>query len=270
MNFNEFKNLIKRKLGTIFNLTFLLVVLVIIFSLLSGLKYSSRSKLLIVQNAKTNDAYLTSRSNEYLGNLLSEVVYSGSFLSLVINNSQYKIDRDYFSNNYNDRLKIWRKTVSTKTVSDTGIIEIDVYHPIPDQARLISLAINDILINNNSLYYGGGGISLVILDQPLVSNYPDKPNLILNTLFSLFFGLFISLIFIYLYPEKSYDIRLWPKRKEKIVYVRKSSPIKVETSFNNHYQEKMFVASDDNKRNGDEQKDGDDNFVARGDMSGIL
>ena len=237
MEFNEFKNLVKRKTGTIFSLTFLLIVLVMIFSLLGGLKYSAQSKLLVVQDTGSADAYVVSRSNEYLGNLLSQVVYSGSFLNLVMSNSQYKVSQEYFSGTYNERLKLWRKSISTKTLADTGIIEVSIYHPNPDQARLISLAVNDVLINNNAIYHGGDGVKVSILDQPLVSNYPDQPNLVLNFVFAFVLGLFLSFIFIYLYPEKIYSVRLWPKsNREKRLMEKgliKKGPIAIKVDTDN-------------------------------------
>lgn len=232
MEFNDFKNLIKRKTGTIFSLTFLLIVLVMIVSLLGGLKYSAQSKLLVVQDTGSADAYAVSRSNEYLGNLLSQVVYSGSFFNLVINNPQYKVAQEYFSGTYNERLKLWRKSISTKTIADTGIIEVSIYHPNPDQARLISLAVNDVLINNNGNYHGGDGVEVSILDQPLVSNYPDQPNLVLNFVFAFALGLFLSLIFIYLYPEEVYSVRLWPKSNREKRFVRKG-PIAIKVNTDN-------------------------------------
>ncbi len=230
MEFNDFKNLLKRKTGTIFSLSFLLIALVMIFSLLGGLKYSSQSKLLVVQNTGNADAYAVSRSNEYLGNLLSEVVYSGSFFNLVISNPQYKVAQEYFSGTYSERLKLWRKSISTKTIADTGIIEVSIYHPNPDQARLISLAVNDVLINSNANYHGGDGVKVSILDQPLVSNYPDQPNLVLNFVFALALGLFLSFIFIYLYPEEIYSVRLWPRsNREKRIINKGPIAIKVDT-----------------------------------------
>jgi capsular polysaccharide biosynthesis protein len=215
MEFIDFKKLIKRKRGTIASLSFLLIVLVMGVSLLNPLKYSAKSRLLVVQNAVGADPYSVSRSNEYLGNLFSQVAYSGSFFNLVLN-SQYNIDKTYFGGSYGEQLKLWQKTISTKTQSDTGIIEINVYHPNPDQARLISLAVNDILINQNANYQGGGqGVKVSILDQPLVSDYPNQPNLLYNFAFALALGLVLSLMFIYLYPESHYDVRLWPKKRSK-------------------------------------------------------
>ncbi|MHB8903518.1 MAG: YveK family protein, partial [Patescibacteria group bacterium] len=155
MEFFDFLKLLKRKKGTIFTLVFVILVLSLGLSLLSPLKYSAKSSLLVVQNTNGVDPYTVSKSNEYLGNLFSQVAYSGSFYNLVID-SPYDIDKNYFSGDYNKQIKTWEKTISTKTLSDTGIIEVNIYHPNPYQAQQIALAVNDILINKNSNYQGGG------------------------------------------------------------------------------------------------------------------
>lgn len=276
MNFNEFTSLMKRKKGTIFSLTLLIVVLIMLISLLGGLKYSARSKVLVFQdNASLNDAYTVSRSNEYLSSLLSQVVYSSSFFNMVIENPQYKIDSNYFSGGYADRLKKWRKTVATKSVNDTGIIEVNVFHEVPDQARMISLAVNDVLINKNSNYHGGQGVTVNVLDQPLVSDYPDKPNLFFNFIFSLFLGLFLAIMYSYIYPEEVYDFCLWPKKKRKNknrkesksnreTNNRKSIPVSIETD----YTPRPERVDTDNTVNSEITEENE--YRPQGDISGIL
>jgi capsular polysaccharide biosynthesis protein len=215
MEFIDFTKLLKRKKGTIFTLVFIIIVLTLGISLLNTLKYEAKSRLLVVQNTTGNDPYTISKSNEYLGNLFAQVVYSGSFYNLVLG-SQYDVDKSYFSGTYNDQMKKWGNTNQTKTISDTGIIEINVYHPNPYQAQQIALAVNDVLINKNSNYQGNGqGIKVNIIDQPLISTYPVKPNLPQNLALALASGLLLSLFYIYLFPEERYNIRLWPTQKIK-------------------------------------------------------
>ncbi len=267
MDFNEFTALIKRKKATIFNLTFLLVVLVMLVSLLGGIKYSAKSKLLVFQdNAGLSDPYTVSRSNEYLSTLLSQVVYSSSFFNMVTTNPQYRVDTSFFPGSYADRLKLWRKTVATKVVDSSGIIEVNVYHVVPDQARIITLAINDVLINQNANYHGGQGVKVSVLDQPLVSDYPNKPNLVFNFFFSFFIGIFLSLIFIYLYPERAYDLRFFPKKKKKeVIYSNKRSvPIQVVTDF------RPSQAPAETPQISNQEMPENSNHKLSGDISGIL
>jgi capsular polysaccharide biosynthesis protein len=217
MEFTNFIKLLIKKRGTIFTVIFVIIILTMGLSLIGSLKYGAKSRLLVVQNTTGSDAYTVSKSNEYLGNLFAQVAYSGSFYNLVLD-SPYNIDKNYFSGDYNAQMKIWEKTIGTKTLSDTGIIEINIYHPNPFQAQQIALAVNDIMINKNSNYQGNGaGIKISVIDQPLVSNYPVKPNLLQNLVIALAGSLMLSLFYIYLFPEDRYSLRLWSKRRLKKV-----------------------------------------------------
>ncbi len=215
MELNTFIKLLKKKWGTIVTLTFVTIILTIAISLMFPLKYESKSSLLVIQNTKGSDPYTVSKSNEYLGNLFAQVVYSSSFYNLVVS-SNYNVDRKYFSGSYNEQIKKWQETIKTKTLNDTGIIEIYVYHPNPYQAKQISLAINDILINNNSEYQSNKSIRINVINEPLVSNYPTSPNIIQNAFIAFISGMLFSLFYIYLFPEKRYDLKLWTKNKNYV------------------------------------------------------
>lgn len=261
MEFSAFIKLIKKKAGTIGTLIFIIVILTLGVSLTSRLKYGAESKLLVIQNASSSDPYTLSRSNEYLGNLLSQVVYSGSFYDLVMN-STYNIDKNYFSGDYRHQLKTWQKTVSTKTISDTGIIVIDVYHQNPYQAQQISLAINDVIMNKNFNYQGNGQeVKVNIIDQPLVSNYPVKPNLPQNLALAIVGGFLLSLCYIYLFPEDRYDIKLWNSRKNRLLK-KPGVKVKLEDEFPNEKREEEI------KYEPKEEKKESDDII--GDINNIL
>ena len=215
MEFNEFLSLIRKKKQTIFTLMLVGIMLTVVFSLAQTMKYSVSSRLLVVQNSVGDDTYALSKSNEYLGNLFAEIVRSSSFYNQVLN-SNYNIDKNYFSGSYSQQIKKWQKTVETKTQSDTGIIEISVYHPDVQEAKKIALAINNILINSNQSYQGGQNIRINIIDQPLASTYPNKPNLLYNTLAAALISFFLSIFYIYIFPEEKHSIYLFGKRKKKI------------------------------------------------------
>ncbi len=214
MEFHEFLKLIQKKAQTIFTITLVGVMVVLLVSLVQPLSYRVKSRLLVVQNASSADAYSLSRSNEYLGGLLSKVVTSGSFYDQV-SGSKYGVDKNYFTGEYSQQLKKWQKTVSTMTDGDTGIIEVAVYHPQVSEAKKIALAINDILITSNQNYHGGENVQINIIDQPLASSYPVKPNLLVNGLLALIGFLVFSLFYIYVLPEERYSVYLFGKSIKK-------------------------------------------------------
>jgi capsular polysaccharide biosynthesis protein len=214
----DFFNLIKRKKQTIMSVVLVFLVVAMIISFAQPLKYSSESRLLVVQNfPEETDPYAISKSNEYLTSILSKVISSNLFYEDIMD-SGFLINRDYFSKNKNIKkeMKNWRKTVYAKPISDSGIIDIKVYHQNKEQLVQIANAINFILKSKHNLYHGAGNsITIKIIDKPIISTWPTKPNVLLNIFVAFIFALILSLSYIYLFPEKKYDIRLWPKKKNK-------------------------------------------------------
>jgi len=208
MELNKFLSLIKRRKQTVFSITFTFLVIVLVFTFAQPLKYRSTTKLLVVQsNNSSSDAYSISRSNQFLGNILSEVIYSDSFFELVLE-SGFNIRKDAFSDNPNKRKKQWERLVSAKSFSDTGIIVVHTYHQDKYQAKQINQAIAYILKMKHNLYHGlGDKVSVRIIDKPSISDWPVKPNIILNAIFGVLFGLLLSFGFICLYSDK--EIRIW-------------------------------------------------------------
>jgi capsular polysaccharide biosynthesis protein len=216
MSIQQFLNLIGKKKQTIVSLIIVFLGVAIIFSAVQPFRYDSNLKLLTVLNfSQSVDPYTASRSNEYLSGLLARIVGSSSFFGDV-KKAGFNIDESYFSGTEKQRLKKWNKTVKAKSVADTGIISIDVYHTDRAQAEEIANAVVYVLQNENAQYQGyGNNVTIKIIDGPITSDYPVEPNVLLNAGIALILSLFFSFCYIYLFPDEKYDIRLWPK-KEKL------------------------------------------------------
>ncbi|MFA6327775.1 MAG: hypothetical protein WCX15_02760 [Bacilli bacterium] len=214
--------LLKQKRQTIISVFLILLVIGLLFLLTQNFKYGTKSKILVIQEgAGKVDPYSVSRSVEYLSDLFSKVIYSNAFFESVMN-SDFDIDKSYFGEDYNDMMKNWKKTVSTKTLEDSGIMVISVYHEDNYQATQIALAVNHVLINEHQNYHGlGNSVKLSIIDQPVTSNYPIKPNLVYYFIVLISVSLFISLIYIYLFPERKYDINFFGEQKPKKIILEK-------------------------------------------------
>jgi capsular polysaccharide biosynthesis protein len=217
MNIHQFLNLMGKKKQTFASMLIIFVAIAVIFSAVQPFKYDSNMKLLtIISFNKDVDPYTASRSNEYLSGLLANIVSSGSFLEK-IKSSGFKIDNNYFQGTEKQQIKKWTKTVKAKSVADTGIISVDVYHTDRAQAEEIARAVAYTLQTTNSQYHGfGDGVTIKIIDQPITSNYPVQPNLLLNLALAVAFALIFSLCYIYLFPEEKYDLRLWPKKERAV------------------------------------------------------
>lgn len=217
MNSDNFLSLIIAKKQTIIIAIIIFILIAIIFTVTAPFKYGSSFKLLIIHNFRTNtDPYIASKSNEYLSSILAKIIYSNSFFTKVVGTG-FNINEDYFGKDTKERMEKWEKTVAAKAISDTGIISVDVYHPDRYQAEQIARAIIFSLRASHSLYHGyGDNVTIKVIDKPLTSDWPIKPNIILNLVTAITFGLILSLIYIYLFPEEKYNLRLWPKKQHEL------------------------------------------------------
>lgn len=218
MDIKKFVSLIKTKKQTIASIVILFVTITALITLSQPLKYNSKSSLLVVQDfPQGTDQFSISKSNEYVSNILAKVVTSNLFYSDVLN-AGFNIDKNYFSrnNNINSEMDKWKKTIQAKAIGDTGIIDINIYHPDKQQLNQIALAVNFVLQSKHGKYHGlGSSLVIKIIDKPIISIWPTSPNIILNLLLAIVVGLIISLYYIYLFQEESFNLRLWPKSRSK-------------------------------------------------------
>jgi len=212
MEFNQF---IRSKKSTLTFFFVIFLILGILITFAQPFKYSAKSKILVIQEGASGvDPFAVSRSVEYLSSLFSQVVYSNSFFNLVLN-SDFSIEKDYFNGDSAKQMKIWKQTVSAKNVENSGFINITVYHSSPNQAKQIALAINQILMTQNVNYQGvGSSVKVVVIDEPLVSNYPVQPNLLINLGIVVGTSLVFGFIYIYLFPEEKYSLSLFKSKKK--------------------------------------------------------
>lgn len=190
--------IIKQRQSVIWWWLISLLVIAVLVSFLQPLKYSAESQILVVSDySQTSDPYQISRTNEYLSSLLAQVTYSSSFFEATVK-PEYQIDTAYFGDTAKKRMTNWRNTIKVKPINDSGAISVKAYHPDKQQAEKIVRAINYNLITKNNYYHGlGEKVTLKVIDEPLVSNWPAKPNLIINFGLAIMLGLLLGLAQIY-------------------------------------------------------------------------
>ncbi|MDA3839533.1 MAG: Wzz/FepE/Etk N-terminal domain-containing protein [Patescibacteria group bacterium] len=216
MELYDFVKLIRNKKKTIFSIVFTVLVLVLLVNFVLPKKYGSEMQVLIIQkNLNNTDPYLVSKSSEHLGNVLGQVIYSGSFYKKVIN-SGFGVSETYFGKTSKDQLKKWSSTINVRNVEDTGILYISATHSDREQAELIVESIGYNLKTFHMEYHGSGeNVEVKVINEPVTSNFPVKPNMIINVIAGLVFSLLFSFIYIYLFPDRKYDLRLLPERGKK-------------------------------------------------------
>lgn len=216
MDLHEILKQMWQKKVTVIIITSFVFLLTIAISLTQPLKYSVTTRLLVVQNYNAGtDAYGIARSNQYLSNVLAQVVYSDAFYDQVMN-SGFNISSSYFPANDVERRKFWLKMIGSRALSDTGMIEVVTYHQDKRFADQVNRAVAYILQTKNNEYHGlGDKVRVKVIDNSMVSVWPVKPNLLVNSLFGLFLGLILSATY----------IKLWPN--QEIIIAKKTEPKRI-------------------------------------------
>lgn len=197
--FAKLIGILRRRWEVIIFFTLVLSLISFGISVFLPIKYSSQVTILVIQKQPNDkvDAFSAAKSAEYLGGILSKMLYTDSFIDDV-KNSPNKIQWN-FSSDPEKRKKEWAKEVSVKTVNNTGIVEVTVFDRSKLQAKKISEAIAWNFINNGQKYHGGGdSVEVKLIDGPIVSNSPAFPNIPLNVALAFLIGLVGSTGWFYL------------------------------------------------------------------------
>lgn len=167
------------------------VVLALIISFIQPLKYSSTARMLILQSGGPVDAYTASRSEERIAENLSTIVYTSTFFDQVMK-AGFNINKDIFPVDPNKRRRVWAKTVTARVSRGTGLLTVIAHHQDVSQAEQIVRAVTFVLIDRVGEYTSGGYVQARLVDDPLNSRWPTKPNIFANVFSGFFLGLFIG------------------------------------------------------------------------------
>lgn len=206
MELNEMTQFIKSKWQTVAVFVLVFTTLAFVFSVVQPQKYRSEQRFLAVSRyAEDVDPYAATRSTEHLTNLLSEVMYSQRFMDEVLS-AGFALDENVFPESPKKRKKAWQKTLSTRVLGDTGILDVAIFHKDQFVTEQLAMAVGHVLRTKHSEYHSrGNALTIQTIDQPLTSLRPVQPNIPLNTAAGFALGLVASLAFIYLFPRKEFS-----------------------------------------------------------------
>jgi len=158
-------------------------------SFLFPLRYSSTMRLLIIQKQLSQaDPYTAIKASESIADNLGQIIYTTSFFDKVMA-AKFNIDQTIFSSDEIKKRKQWREMIGTQVVRGSGMLVVSVYHVDKAQAEQIARAIAFVLTTDGWQYVGGGDLQVKLVDQPLDSRFPVKPNIPANAFMGFVLGL---------------------------------------------------------------------------------
>lgn len=196
---NPYILFILRHLKTLLWFMVLGALLAFSLSLLQEKQYEASGRLIIVSRNLNLDPYYASKAGERLGSILVETIYSNAFLNDILKSNSKIIDD--FGLTISQRIKNWKKTISARIKSSSGVLDLSVFHIDQNQALAIASSVFDKITENAQKYIGGQGVEIQVIDPPTVSPKPVRPSIFFNVLIGASIGLFGTLIMIYLFSE---------------------------------------------------------------------
>ena len=155
-----------KNIKTIAFFAVVIMILSLVLSFIQPPKYQSSAKLLVVTSQESIDSYAASYTADYVATVLSEVIYSNSFIDNVYK-TRFSLNDD-LGFTQEKKQKNWKKMVRVRTKEGRGIIFIDVLHKDRDQADQFAQAIVHALITKHDLYHGlGDQIAIKVIDNPV-------------------------------------------------------------------------------------------------------
>jgi uncharacterized protein involved in exopolysaccharide biosynthesis len=178
------------------------LILALIISFVQPLKYSSTARLLILQDAGSSvDAYTASRSEERIAENLATIVYTSTFFDQVVG-SGFSINPDFFPKEDLKRRRLWGKTVNATVSRGSGLLSLTAFHKDIHQAEQIVRAVSFILTERAGDFTSGGTIQVRLVDAPLNSRWPVKPNIFANIASGFFLGALVGVAYVLVQSQR--------------------------------------------------------------------
>ena len=164
-----------------------------VITLLFPLEYRADAQVLIISKTRYGvDPYTVVKSAERVGENLAQVMETDDFLRKVREAEGYRLDWSRFDGlNERQKRRAWPKMIAGSVVYGTGVLNVSTYHSSAEQAKLFSAAVSDTVVNK-AWEYVGADVILKVVNSPIVTRFPARPNIFLNVLLGFVAGLFVG------------------------------------------------------------------------------
>lgn len=177
-------------------------------TLLFPLEYRADAQVLIISKSRYGvDPYTVVKSAERVGENIAQIVGTSDFYTKVRDEEGYNIDWSRFDALTElKKRKLWKKTMQPGVVYGTGVLTLSAYHTDPQQAMNLVAAASEALVKRGWEYVGGD-VTIKVVNNPVVTRFPVRPNLITNGILGFVAGILLGAVII---------MRFWWKKETHI------------------------------------------------------
>lgn len=163
-------------------------------------EYSSTMRVLVVQKYTLTDSYTAAKSAEKISKGLASVIHTSTFIDKIAQNKTVNIS-EILVLSEKDKRDTWEKTVGADKIGDTSMLEITAYDEDPKKAESLVKAVANVLVTEGDAYHGAGDtVDLRVVDSPLTSAFPARPNLMLYGPAAFVLGALAGVLFVFFRP----------------------------------------------------------------------
>lgn len=194
------------KLRRFFVQTWLVYVLAIIFGMSTVVflavfktpEYSAEVDLLIVQQYTINDPFTATKSATAVRDNLADIIHTTSFYNQVRESGRIELSA-LEALPEEEKREQWEKIVETESSASSPSLKIVGYDESQSQAEAIASGVAQTLVEHGKEYHSSPDtITLRVIDDPIVSNYPTRPNLLRNGIATAMLGAMIGGLILFL------------------------------------------------------------------------
>jgi len=81
--------------------------------------------------------------------------------------------------------------MNPSVVYGTGVLNVSAYHPDAEQAKMLAgAAVN--ALSSKGWEYVGGDVTIKVVNEPIVTRFPVRPNVVLNAVLGFIVGVLLS------------------------------------------------------------------------------
>lgn len=156
-------------------------------------EYRAEAQVFILSSSRYGvDPYTVVKSAERVGENMVQIMKTNDFYQKVRSQPGFGVEWSTFDRlDELHRRKKWHKTVEANVVYGTSVLSLRAYNIDSDQAKALAGAMAATLVSNGTEYVGSD-VAFKIVNDPVVSERPVRPNIILNILIGLVLGFLVS------------------------------------------------------------------------------
>lgn len=174
----------------------LCALLSVAVSFLFPLEYRADAQILILPRAQYGvDPSNADKSAERVAENLSSVVTTDEFRALVVSTLPAELQPSFTKATPKKTRKFWNKTVQASPVFGTNFLTVSAYNTNREVATQIVSVVSQTLLERGQ-EYTSSPIMPRIINNPIVSEYPTRPNLGVNALLGFLVGVIVGVLFI--------------------------------------------------------------------------